>query len=114
MSRDWRVYLADMVAGCEKVLRFTAGMTRAEFFEDEKTHDAVVRNIQIVGEGAKHIPLEVRQKMPDVEWRKMAGMRDLIVHAYFGIDPDILWLTVETKIPELLRTLRASMDEGQA
>ena len=56
-------------------------MTRAEFFDDEKTHDAVVRNIQIVGEAAKHIPLEVRQKMPDVEWRKMAGMRDLIVHA---------------------------------
>ncbi len=62
-------------------LRCTAGMTRAEFFDDEKTHDAVVRNIQIVGEAAKHIPLEVRQKMPDVEWRKMAGMRDLIVHA---------------------------------
>jgi len=98
-----------MVAGCEKVLRFTAGMTHAEFFDDEKTHDVVVRNIQIVGKAAKHIPLDVRQKMPDVEWRKIAGMRDLIVHAYFGIDPDILWLTVETMIPELLRTLRAFM-----
>jgi uncharacterized protein with HEPN domain len=113
MSRDWQFYFDDMVAGCEKVLRFTAGMNRREFFDDEKTHDAVVRNIQIVGEAAKHIPLEVRLKMPDIEWRKIAGMRDLIVHAYFGIDPDILWLTVEAKVPELLRTLQAFKVENQ-
>jgi uncharacterized protein with HEPN domain len=111
MSRDWQLYLDDMVAACEKILRFTAGMTRAEFFDDEKTHDAVVRNIQIAGEAAKNIPAEVRQTMPGIEWKKIAGMRDLIVHAYFGIDPDILWLAVETKVPELLRTLRAFKDQ---
>ncbi len=106
MSRDWRIYLNDMVTCCEKILRFTAGMERRVFFEDEKTYDAVVRNIQIVGQAAKQIPLEVREKMPDVEWKKIAGMRDSVVHAYFGIDPDIVWLTVETKIPELLSAAR--------
>jgi uncharacterized protein with HEPN domain len=111
MSRDWRLYLDDMITSCEKVLRFTAGLGRKDFFADDKTHDAVVRNVQIIGDAAKHIPTDVRQQMTDVEWKKIAGMRDLLVHAYFGVDPDILWMAIETKIPELLSALRAFRDK---
>jgi uncharacterized protein with HEPN domain len=98
VSRDWRLFLADVLRACEKILRFTDGLDRAQFFADDRTYDAVVRNLEILGEAAKHLPDEVCRQMPQIEWRKVAGMRDWLAHAYFGIDPDILWDVVENKV----------------
>jgi uncharacterized protein with HEPN domain len=81
---------------------------------DERTTDAVLRNIQIIGEATKHIPDDVRARMPGIEWKKMAGMRDWLTHVYDRVDPDTVWTVVEAKIPELLRTLRAYQDENKA
>ena len=111
MSRNEIMYLMDMTESCEKVLRFTHGLTQAEFTADEKTYDAVVRNLEIVGEAAKQVSQEVRTKLPQVEWRKIAGLRDMLAHAYFGIDNVILWDVVQNKVPELLTLLNNFLDK---
>lgn len=101
MSRDETMYLRDMVLACDKILRYAEGLSQADLLRDEKTFDAVVRNLEIVGEAAKHVSEALRQTLPQVEWRKVAGMRDMLIHGYFGIDEDILWDVVRNKIPVL-------------
>ena len=111
MSRDEVMYLRDIAECCGKILRFTAGLSQSDLTGDEKTYDAVVRNLEIIGEAAKHIGPDLRGNMPGIEWRKAAGLRDMLTHAYFGIDDDILWDVVQNKVPHLAQMLSAFLDE---
>jgi uncharacterized protein with HEPN domain len=113
MSRDEMMYLQDIAGSCEKILRFTAGLSQSELIGDERSYDAVIRNLEIIGEAAKHIGTDLRKQIPDVEWRKAAGLRDMLAHAYFGIDNDILWDVVQNKIPELAEAVNAFLKEQQ-
>lgn len=108
MLRDWRQYLDDIRASCNKIIRFTEGMDLPDFRADEKTYDAVLRNLEIIGEAARHVPDDVREAMSTVPWRKISGLRDIVAHAYFGVDDDIVWDVVRNKVPELL----AALDSG--
>lgn len=83
MSRNIRLYFQDIVTSCTKVLNYTQGMTFEAFIADERTFDAVIRNLQIIGEAVKNIPPETRDLAPEIEWRKIAGLRDILAHAYF-------------------------------
>jgi uncharacterized protein with HEPN domain len=112
MSRNWQTYLADITRACEKVTQFTAGMDREAFFGDDRTFHAVIHCLLIVGEAAKHIPDDVRQRMPDIEWRRIAGMRDFLAHVYFAINNNIVWDVIQTKVPELLRAVEAFEKEN--
>lgn len=101
MSRDWRLYWKDILQSCRKIERYTAGLDRSAFEADEKTRDAVLRNLEIIGEAVKNLPDEARSLAKDVEWRQIAGLRDILAHGYFGIDDDILWDVVSSKVPDL-------------
>ena len=116
MSRSIRLYLEDILTSGGKVKRYTQGMTFEDFPTDERTYDAVVRNLQIIGEAVKNIPQEIRLKYPECEWRKIAGLRDILAHAYFSLEDETLWDIVETKITPLLevvqRIIEAEFGDG--
>jgi uncharacterized protein with HEPN domain len=107
VSRDWRLYWDDILIACRKITRFVSGLDKDAFLRDERTYDAVLRNLEVVGEAAKKVPDEVRGRAPGIEWRKIGGLRDIIAHGYFGVDNEILWNVVIDKIPELLRELES-------
>jgi len=112
MSRDWQMYINDIFRSCEKVRRYTNGMTHAQFLANDLAYDAVLRNLEMIGEAAKRIPPGMREKMNRVEWTKIAGMRDWLAHVYFGIDNDIVWDVIENKIPELEQIIQEFRNIG--
>ncbi len=86
-------------------------MSLKELLKDDKTYDAVMRNIQIIGEAIKHLPAEVRKEYKNVDWKKAAGLRDIVVHEYFGINKDIIWDVISNKIPELEKEVKKILKE---
>jgi uncharacterized protein with HEPN domain len=108
MPRDFDLYVEDIREAIAKINDYTAGLTREAFAEDSKTIDAVVRNLEIIGEAAKMIPESVRANYRRVEWRKIAGLRDILAHHYFEVDLEIVWDILQTKLPALERDLTGS------
>jgi uncharacterized protein with HEPN domain len=105
LSRSWQLFLRDMVEAAQKVSRYTSGRDLASFTGDEMAYDATVRNLEILGEAAKNIPEEIRQRYPEIDWRGIAGLRDVVAHAYFALDDTTLWKIVRTDMPRLLTSL---------
>ena len=84
-KRDVRLFLYDILEAISKIENYTKGMSYDEFIHDEKTIDAVIRNLEIIGEAAKNIPEDAKNKYPEIPWKEIAGMRDKLIHAYFGV-----------------------------
>ena len=110
-ERDWRLFLLDIRESASRVRDYVGSMSREEFLSDSRTVDAVIRNLAIIGEAAKKVPADIRRQYPDVEWKKMAGLRDIVIHDYFGIDEDIIWDVVSVKMPELLQQMETLAGE---
>lgn len=101
MPRDYKAYLRDILEAIRKIEKYTESINFEEFRNSELIQDGVVRNLEIIGEAVKNIPEDIKRNNPDVEWRKIAGLRDILVHAYFGIDVEVVWDIVKNKVPEL-------------
>ena len=99
--RDYRDYLKDILDSINDIESFIRGMSFEEFKRDKKTTYAVVRSIEVIGEATKKIPKALKDKHKEIPWKKMAGMRDKLIHEYFGIDVEILWKTIKEDLPPL-------------
>lgn len=105
MSRSWELFLRDMLEAASKIARYLGGRQAEAFLADEMAYDATLRNLEIIGEAAKAIPEEIRQRYPEVDWRGVTGLRDVLAHAYFALDDATLWKIVHTDVRQLLEVL---------
>ena len=101
--RDDKLYLDDIWEAAGRIEKYTKGLTLEKLKKDDLVLDGVVRNLEIIGEAAKNIPAQIKEKHPEVEWRKITGLRDILAHEYFGIDLEVVWDIVKNKLP-ILRT----------
>lgn len=103
--RDWSFYIDDMVKAGQKVLAYSAGFDQPGFVDSGLNYDATVRNLEIIGEAAAHVPEETRGRHPQIPWRQMVATRNRLIHGYLGIDNDTLWSIIRDDIPALLESL---------
>jgi len=114
--RDFQIYLEDVIEAVDSIEEYTRELTYEAFVKDKKTVDAVVRNFEVIGEATKHIPEKVRMEYPSVPWRDMAGIRDKLIHGYFGVNLDVVWKTIKERLPKvrpLLEEVLVEMKENR-
>ena len=105
-AREWRFYVKDMIGFCERILAYTAEMDRRTFVAEVLTYDATLRNLELIGEAATHVPAEIRAEYAEIPWQAIIGARNRLIHGYAGIDNDVIWTMVEDAVPKLLPALR--------
>ena len=104
--REWRFYVDDMIEFAEKVLSYTSEMDQAAFVANTLTYDATLRNLELIGEAATHVPDEVRNQYPEIPWRAIIGARNRLAHGYLAMNDDLIWNIIQDGIPDLLPALR--------
>lgn len=104
-SRSWILRIQDILHSIEKISHYLEKITLAEFRKNNLIQDAVVRNFEIIGEASKHIPSTVKIRFPNIPWKEMNGMRNILIHEYFDMESDIVWHTAKKHLPELKRLL---------
>lgn len=104
-QREWRFYIKDMQSFAEKVLAYTDSLTQSTFVASGLNYDATVRNLELIGEAATHIPDSVRNSATEIPWRMIIATRNRLIHGYLGIDNDTLWSIIQDNVPPLIQAL---------
>lgn len=105
MKRDYIQYLEDIIEGINNIEEYVNGLTFDTFIKDKKTIDAVLRNFEIIGEASKNLPTDIKEKYQEIPWKIMSDMRNILIHEYFGIKLDIIWKTINERLPELKKSI---------
>ncbi|EKE21545.1 MAG: hypothetical protein ACD_7C00196G0004 [uncultured bacterium] len=105
MKRNPKLFLADIFESIELIEKYTKGLTYNKFIANNEVQDAVARRIEIIGEATRNVPLKIRKEYPDIPWRQMAGMRNMLAHEYFGIIMRRIWDTIKKDLPELKKQI---------
>jgi len=100
-NRDYRLFLEDILMSIQKIEKYTANLTFETFSENDLVIDAVIRNLEIIGEAVKKLPKEIRERYSDIPWKEVAGFRDVLIHDYFGVDIVVVWKTIVEDLPFL-------------
>ena len=109
--KDDRIYLQHIRDAINRILSYTAS-GRDAFLANPQAQDAVIRNLEIIGEAVKHLSSELRQQHPDIPWKQIAGMRDEMIHEYFGVDVNIVWKVIERHIPTLSQKINSLLGDA--
>jgi len=113
MKRDIRVYIEDILESIEKIEEYMEGVSEDVFYAETKIQDCVFRRLETIGEAAKNIPQQIRKKYSDIQWKSIAGMRDVLIHGYFEVNLERVWKTVEKDLPSLKKNiLKMKRDMG--
>lgn len=111
MPRDYRLYLEDILDSIHKIEVYTKGVSFDQLNLNSMLMDALLHNLEIIGEAAKHVPVEIKDKNPDVDWRRITGLRDIVAHEYFGVSLEIIWDVIQNKLPELQASIERIIKE---
>ena len=112
-TRHWRLYVQDMIEFAQRAIDYTAGLSQETFTFDDRTYDATLRNLELIGEAATRVPIEVREANPQIKWRQVIATRNRLAHGYTGIDDDIIWDIIRMDLPDLLIAMRELLTEEQ-
>ena len=111
-KRDPEILFDDITEAIERINDYIGDYSRDDFKNDQKTIDAVVRNVEIIGEAASNIPESIRNRYSEIPWKKIVGVRNIVIHKYFGVDTDTLWIIIKEQLPDLKSLISIIVNEN--